>query len=139
MRVLTAKEVNFVSGGHIDGQADPYSLSGGFQGTGMPNTSGNSIGDVNYSPPTQGEACANSTNMFYTSAVAGGIGGLSFMVLGTTGIGSIALVVGFVASILGGLGGAANDCASSGSDSSGSSSDSDSGGSSTAPSTEAGG
>ena len=59
MRVLTAKEVNFVSGGHIDGQADPYSLSGGFQGTGMPNTSGNSIGDVNYSPPSQEQSCLN--------------------------------------------------------------------------------
>ncbi|MDG1473659.1 MAG: hypothetical protein P8Q37_02070, partial [Porticoccaceae bacterium] len=92
MRVLTAKEVNFVSGGSVDGNqySNPWVLSGdesssgssvscaapgsqsttsgsqstsscfvsgGFQGTGVPNTSGNSIGDSNYSPPTQEEVC----------------------------------------------------------------------------------
>jgi hypothetical protein len=94
MRVLTAKEVNFVSGGSIDGNqySDPWVLSGddqssgscsssssdascsasasqsvcqtpsvdggngGWLGTGMPCTSGNSAGDVNYSPPTQENA-----------------------------------------------------------------------------------
>ena len=67
MRVLTAKEVNFVSGGF-----DPFNIgyftiqdgtSGGFRGTGMPQTSGNSIGDVNYSPPTQEEACSNAADL----------------------------------------------------------------------------
>ena len=100
MRVLTAKEVNFVSGGSIDGNqySDPWVLSGddqssgscsssssdascsasvsqsicqtpsvdggkgGYLGTGMPCTSGNSVGDVNYSPPTQEEACQNAVN-----------------------------------------------------------------------------
>ncbi|MDA8646739.1 hypothetical protein N9L54_04845 [Porticoccaceae bacterium] len=100
MRVLTAKEVNFVSGGSIDGNqySDPWVLSGddqssgscsssssdascsasasqsvcqtpsvgggnsGYLGTGMPCTSGNSVGDVNYSPPTQEEACENAGN-----------------------------------------------------------------------------
>ena len=96
MRVLTAKEVNFVSGGSIDGDqfSDPWVLSGdgssgscsssssdascssssvshcqtpavdggngGYLGTGMPCTSGNSIGDVNYTPPTQEESCENA-------------------------------------------------------------------------------
>ena len=101
MRVLTAKEVNFVSGGSIDGNqySDPWVLSGddqssgscsssssdascsasvsqsfcqtpsvdggngGYLGTGMPCTSGNSVGDVNYSPPTQEEACENANQM----------------------------------------------------------------------------
>ena len=135
MRVLTAKEVNFVSGGHIDGQADPYSLSGGFQGTGMPNTSGNSIGDVNYSPPTQGEACANSSDFMAGAAIFGGLG---LIVTGPVG-----WVAGAVAATMGALGGGswlANDCSSSGSgNSSDSSSASDSGGSCTAPSTDGGG
>ena len=105
MRVFTAKEVNFVSGGSIDGNHSraPWVLSGddqssgscsssssdascsasvsssvsqsvcqtpsvdggngGWLGTGMPCTSGNSVGDVNYSPPTQEEACANANQM----------------------------------------------------------------------------
>ena len=105
MRVLTAKEVNFVSGGSIDGNqySNPWVLSGddqssgscsssssdascsvsssssvsqsfcqtpsvdggngGYLGTGMPCTSGNSVGDVNYSPPTQEEACSNAADL----------------------------------------------------------------------------
>jgi hypothetical protein len=133
MRVLTAKEVNFVSGGHIDGQADPYSLSGGFQGTGMPNTSGNSIGDVNYSPPTQGEACANAADLGSAATIAGVAG----IIIGGSN------PVGWLAGALAALGAGsalANDCSSSGSgNSSDSSSASDSGGSCTAPSTDGGG
>ena len=88
MKVLTAKEVNFVSGGSINGQDDPWNYSsdsgdgssgssgscdvpgsqstssclapGGFMNTGMPSTSGNSVGDVDYAPPTQEEVCSNA-------------------------------------------------------------------------------
>ena len=75
MRVLTAKEVNFVSGGEIytdhpthlnagsnsdvswcPKPSENNDSKGGYLGTGMPCTSGNSIGDVNYLPPTQ-EGC----------------------------------------------------------------------------------
>jgi hypothetical protein len=101
MRVLTAKEVNFVSGGSIDGNqySDPWVLSGddqssgscsssssdascsasasqsvcqtpsvdggkgGYLGTGMPCASGNSVGDVNYLPPTQEEACSYAADL----------------------------------------------------------------------------
>jgi len=135
MRVLTAKEVNFVSGGHIDGQADPYSLSGGFQGTGMPNTSGNSIGDVNYSPPTQGEACANVTDTFYAAGILTFVAGVA-----SGPVGWIAGMGALIGAALGGVAGLANDCSSSGSaNSSDSSSGSDSGGSCTAPLTDGGG
>ena len=124
MRVLTAKEVNFVSGGHIDGQADPYSLSGGFQGTGMPNTSGNSIGDVNYSPPSQEQSCLNGNFVM-------GAGSL---------ISTVNSVVGGILVALGLGSNVANGCFDAGGgDSSDSSSGSDSGGSCTAPSTDGGG
>jgi hypothetical protein len=82
MRVLTAKEVNFVSGGEIytdhpthlnagsnsdvswcPKPSENNDSKGGYLGTGMPCTSGNSIGDVNYLPPTQEEACENANQM----------------------------------------------------------------------------
>ena len=125
MRILTAKEVNFVSGGF-----DPFNIgyftiqdgtSGGYQGTGMPQTSGNSIGDVNYEPPTQAEACANATDFMAGGALLGSLG----MIIGTGPAGWVAGALG----VLGGASWLANDCSSG----------SDSGGSCTAPSTDGGG
>ncbi len=126
MRVLTAKEVNFVSGGF-----DPFNIgyftiqdgtSGGFRGTGMPQTSGNSIGDVNYSPPTQGEACAIAADLGSAATIAGVAG----IIIGGSN------PVGWLAGALAALGAGsalANDCSSSCSgNSSDSSSGSDSGG-----------
>ena len=139
MRVLTAKEVNFVSGGSIDGDqfSDPWVLSGddssgscsssssdascssssvshcqtpavdggngGYLGTGMPCTSGNSIGDVNYTPPTQEESCENAVE---AGVVGAALATSSVPMVNTAGT-AVAVVgaVSFVASDCAGLGG----------------------------------
>lgn len=140
MRALTAKEVNFVSGGSIDGNqySDPWVLSGddqssgscsssssdascsasvsqsfcqtpsvdggngGYLGTGMPCTSGNSVGDVNYSPPTQEEACQNAV---YGGVMGSAIAASNIPMVNTVGT---AIAVTSAASFV------ANDCAAVG-------------------------
>jgi hypothetical protein len=122
MRVLTAKEVNFVSGGFDPlgtGSTIQDGSSGGYQGTGMPQTSGNSIGDVNYTPPTQAEACANAADLGAVATIAG-VGGIIIGVSNPIGWLAGALAVVGAGSFL------ANDCSSS--DSGGSSSGSCPGG-----------
>mgnify|MGYP007047696331 CR=1 FL=1 len=127
MKVLTAKEVNFVSGGSINGQDDPWNYSsdsgdgssgssgscdvpgsqstssclapGGFMNTGMPSTSGNSVGDVDYAPPTQEEVCENADQL-----IKGGAGLLG-VAKGLGYVGSPAVVaVGATGGVISGLG-----------------------------------
>ena len=113
MRVLTAKEVNFVSGGFDPlgtGVTIQDGASGGYQGTGMPRTSGNSIGDVNYTPPTQAEACANVTDTFYATGILTAVA-----VVASGPVGWIAGMGAAIGAAFGGVAGLANDCSSIGS------------------------
>lgn len=121
MRALTAKEVNFVSGGEIytdhpthlnagsnsdvswcPKPSENNDSKGGYLGTGMPCTSGNSIGDVNYSPPTQEEACENAV---YGGVMGSAIAASNIPMVNTVGT---AIAVTSAASFV------ANDCAAGG-------------------------
>ena len=99
----------------------------------MPNSSGNSIGDVNYSAPTQGEACAIATDLQSTGTILAFAGFLFGGFNPVTGLAGATAALGAGSSL-------ANDCSSLGSStSSDSSSGSDSGGSCPAPSPDGGG
>jgi hypothetical protein len=128
MKVLTAKEVNFVSGGSINGQDDPWNYSsdsgdgssgssgscdvpgsqstssclapGGFMNTGMPSTSGNS-GSGN------GESNQNAHNQMCEAIAATQVIGTSVALAGAVaavaGAGALGGAVAAMGAVTGGV------------------------------------